>query len=292
MLASLPKNLVKHSTLFLGGLLAGGLIVTFFGFSTLHAEDNQAEYWQKLLEEDSQQVAQLKSNSEQTFKNLVKKISMLQSKIIGLEAHVSHLAEVMDVDGFPNDHTEEFMATYHLNQEQADMNLFAAIATLEYRLMQRTQELYALENVQQARDIHHKTQLTGSPQIVKGWISDYFGTRDDPMTGDKKWHSGVDIASPRGSEVKAVASGVVIFAGERGGYGNLLEINHGNGLVTRYGHNQSLLVKEGDIVHQGTPIATVGKTGRATGYHVHFEVRHNGRAVDPGQYFKHLSRTT
>lgn len=292
MLVSLPKSLVKHSTIFISGLLTGGLVVTFFVFSSLHAQDGQTHFLQALLEEDTNQVNQLKTQSEHTFQNLTRKIANLQAKAISLDAHMDKLGQVLDVSMQHADHDDSYAAPYHLGQEQADMNLFAAIASLEYRLLQRTQQVHALENLVQARRIHEQTRLEGKPGIVKGWISDYFGTRIDPLTGNKRWHSGVDIASPKGKEVKAVATGVVTFAGERGGYGNLLEISHGDGLVTRYGHNQALLVKEGDIVHKGTPIALVGKTGRATGYHVHFEVREQGRAVDPGRFFPDLSRKT
>jgi len=91
----------------------------------------------------------------------------------------------------------------------------------------------------------------------------------------------VDFAGATGSNVMAVAAGVVTWSGERTGYGNLVEINHGDGYVTRYAHNEKTLVKVGETVKRGEPIALMGSTGRSTGPHVHFEVIRNGRQVDP-----------
>ncbi|MCK9194496.1 MAG: M23 family metallopeptidase, partial [Nevskia sp.] len=99
-------------------------------------------------------------------------------------------------------------------------------------------------------------------------------------------HPGIDFAAAEGSQVLAVASGIVIDAGDRNGYGELIEINHGNGYVTRYGHNSRLLVKAGDRVLKGQAIALMGSTGRSTGPHVHFEVLLNGNTVNPEQYIQ------
>jgi len=97
----------------------------------------------------------------------------------------------------------------------------------------------------------------------------------------KAFHKGIDFATAQGSDVIAVAAGVVTFAGEKAGYGNLVEVSHGNGLVTRYGHNQALAVGVGKTVARGDLLAYVGNTGRSTGPHVHFEVLKGGRQIDP-----------
>jgi murein DD-endopeptidase MepM/ murein hydrolase activator NlpD len=122
--------------------------------------------------------------------------------------------------------------------------------------------------------------------ITSGWLSSYFGIRTDPFTGKKERHKGLDFAGKLGSDVVAVASGVVTWAGRRYGYGNLVEINHGNGYSTRYGHNDKITVKVGDAVKKGQIIAKMGSTGRSTGPHVHFEVLHKGKQVDPMSYIK------
>lgn len=116
-------------------------------------------------------------------------------------------------------------------------------------------------------------------------ISSGFGERHDPFTGKKRFHHGMDIAAKEGTPVYPAAPGKVVFSGPKGGYGNLVEVLHEDGLVTRYGHNQANLVREGDSVSPSEPIATVGSTGRSTGPHLHFEVLRDGRAVDPGSLY-------
>lgn len=112
-------------------------------------------------------------------------------------------------------------------------------------------------------------------------ISSGFGERKDPFTGRERFHHGMDIAANEGTPVFSAAPGKVIFSGKKGGYGNMVEILHDNGLVTRYGHNAENLVREGDQVSPSRPIARVGSTGRSTGPHLHFEVLKDGKALDP-----------
>jgi len=116
--------------------------------------------------------------------------------------------------------------------------------------------------------------------------SSTFGNRKDPFTGRLAFHSGIDYAAPQGTKVFAAGAGTVTFVGPMSGYGNVVEITHGNGLVTRYGHLSSFIAKEGQKVQTGTPIARVGSTGRSTGPHLHFEVRRTDNAVDPARYLK------
>lgn len=125
-----------------------------------------------------------------------------------------------------------------------------------------------------------------------GVVSSLFGMRKDPFTGHDHFHSGVDIAAPVGTPVKAAAPGKVVFSGTAPGYGNLVEIDHGDGLVTRYGHNSENLVAVGDRIEAGQSIALVGSTGRATGAHVHFEVRRAGKPADPVGLLGELTKGT
>jgi murein DD-endopeptidase MepM/ murein hydrolase activator NlpD len=116
---------------------------------------------------------------------------------------------------------------------------------------------------------------------VDGQITSTFGSRRDPFQGTLRRHNGVDIAAPSGTPIQAAAAGTVIFAGRRGGYGNLVEIDHPDGRRTRYAHAAEILVARGQEVAEGQTIATVGSTGRSTGPHLHFEVTENGTRVNP-----------
>jgi murein DD-endopeptidase MepM/ murein hydrolase activator NlpD len=120
--------------------------------------------------------------------------------------------------------------------------------------------------------------------VAGGWVSSHFGRRADPFTGEPAVHRGLDFAGLDNSAILAVAPGVVSWSGRQRGYGNLIEIDHGGGWVTRYGHNASNLVAVGDYVKPGQTIALMGATGRATGTHLHFEVLFRGRHQNPARF--------
>lgn len=119
---------------------------------------------------------------------------------------------------------------------------------------------------------------------VKAQISSDFGWRKDPFTGENRFHNGIDIAADEGAEVNASMSGKVIISDYREGYGNTVVLEHENGLTTLYAHNKENLVKPGDLVKKGTAIASVGSSGRSTGPHLHFEVKRNGKSLDPSVF--------
>jgi murein DD-endopeptidase MepM/ murein hydrolase activator NlpD len=115
-------------------------------------------------------------------------------------------------------------------------------------------------------------------------MSSTFGNRKDPFTGRLAFHSGMDFGAPTGTTVLSAGAGEVSFVGQKSGYGNVVEVTHSNGLLTRYGHLSAFLVKEGQVVKTGTPIAKVGSTGRSTGPHLHFEVRKADQPINPKKY--------
>lgn len=131
-----------------------------------------------------------------------------------------------------------------------------------------------------------KSLLASTPSIwpVKGWLTSTFGYRSSPFTGRREMHKGLDIATRSGTPIIAPADGLVIFAGREGGFGNMVIIDHGYGITTRFGHCSSLESKLGQKVKRGDVIARVGNTGRSTGPHVHYEVAVNGVAVNPSRY--------
>jgi murein DD-endopeptidase MepM/ murein hydrolase activator NlpD len=135
---------------------------------------------------------------------------------------------------------------------------------------------------------HRYTASLSGITVVKGRVSSHFGMRRDPFNGRSRFHRGVDIAARRGTKVFSPASGFVMFAGRKGGYGNVVEIQHDQSTVTRYAHLQGTLVSQGQVVHKGDVVGLTGSTGRSTGPHLHLEVLKNGRQVDPERYFDGL----
>jgi murein DD-endopeptidase MepM/ murein hydrolase activator NlpD len=141
-----------------------------------------------------------------------------------------------------------------------------------------------------AEDLEDMLSIQSSfPQVwpAEGIFTSGFGYRRSPITGGMKFHSGIDIAAPRGTPVVATAPGVVIMADYNSGYGRMVEIDHGYGIISRYAHNSSVFVAEGEWVEAGQIISTIGTTGQTTGPHLHFELLVNGQAVDPLEYLEH-----
>jgi murein DD-endopeptidase MepM/ murein hydrolase activator NlpD len=163
--------------------------------------------------------------------------------------------------------------------------LMGDLDDLGSRLDRQQRQLSLLANLLVDRKLVEDARPRGRPVKV-GYVSSYFGRRTDPFTGQLRFHRGVDFAARTGAEIVAVATGVVTWTGFRRGYGQMVEVTHGNGYVTRYAHNARNLVAVGDHVQQGDTIALMGATGRATGSNLHFEVWKNGRPVDPGHFIR------
>ncbi len=151
---------------------------------------------------------------------------------------------------------------------------------LEQSLLDKEQQLSILEDLLLSKHLHEDVEPKGKP-VKSGWISSSYGYRNDPFTGRRQFHSGIDFAGRMGSPILAAAGGVVVYAGKHGRYGLMVEIDHKNGYHTRYGHASKILVKVGDVVKKGEEIAKMGSTGRSTGPHVHFEVIKNGKKINP-----------
>jgi len=162
-------------------------------------------------------------------------------------------------------------------------DLTVALETLEAQLEDRRRQLTVLESLMSTRSFGERS-LPGGWPIIGGWISSHFGHRSDPFTGRGAFHAGVDFAAPKGSKVIATGPGVVSYSGYKNGYGYVVEITHPTGYLTRYGHNSRNIVREGQTVQKGDPIAIIGSTGRSTGTHVHFEVERDGNTLNPMRY--------
>ncbi|MCY1021186.1 M23 family metallopeptidase [Pyxidicoccus sp. MSG2] len=161
----------------------------------------------------------------------------------------------------------------------------ALLGRLDKLSAEATRQEQSLQELQ-AYFQDQKSMLASTPSVwpARGWVTSDFGQRLDPYTADRVMHAGLDIAAPHGKEVYSPSDGTVVFAGLEGGYGNVLVIDHGYGIKTRYGHLSKMLVKAGDRVKRGALIAAVGNTGRSTGPHLHYEVRVNGIPQNPRKF--------
>nr|WP_298135604.1 M23 family metallopeptidase [uncultured Pseudomonas sp.] len=238
------------------------------------------------------EVGALRLDSQRQLDAFAAHVAELQARLTRLDALGERLTELADLD------SDEFDFSLNVGQGGAeDLTGDAAYAPppfmdaldqLSLRLDSREQLLEELEQVIGERRLSEAEYLSGMP-VRQGYISSPFGIRVHPLTGRNTQHAGIDFAAKAGSDVVAVGAGVVTFAGRKTGYGNTIEISHADGYVTLYAHNQSNLVQIGDLVQHGQTIARVGRTGRATGYHVHFEVIKNGRPVNPASFIARVS---
>ncbi|NLG60326.1 MAG: peptidoglycan DD-metalloendopeptidase family protein [Gammaproteobacteria bacterium] len=152
-------------------------------------------------------------------------------------------------------------------------------------------QLSVLEALLFDRELERSAVPSRSP-VASSYITSGYGTRADPFRGGRAFHRGIDFHARHGDPVMAVADGVVSYSGWRSGYGNVVEVDHGNGYVTRYAHNTRNTVRVGDLVRSGQEVAKAGSTGRSTGTHVHFEVWENGRVLNPRQFLADAGRAS
>jgi murein DD-endopeptidase MepM/ murein hydrolase activator NlpD len=266
--------------------LTGGMgyLGYWFGHTT-ESDVNLAE-WRASIHRQKVDLESLKQESDASIEVLSSRLGLMQAHVNRLDAlgqKLIHMAKI-DKGEFDFDQTPAMGGPETTFQSTVDRSeLHRAIDQLSASLENRENQLTVLENLLMNRNLMSEVQPSGRP-IINGWLSSYFGMRTHPISGKKEMHKGIDFAGKMGGPVIAVAKGVVTFAGTRYGYGNVIDINHGNGYTTRYGHNSKLLVSVGDTVEKGFQIAEIGSSGRSTGPHVHFEVLKNGVQVNPMKF--------
>ena len=280
-------NLAKplHLLLMIGIL---GLVISasvFLGYSLNPSQNNQVliDEWQADVHSQQVQLRHIREESDADIDALSSRIGLLQAHVMRLDALGRKLVQMASID------TSEFNfdSSPPLGGPEADANtvfeadeLSQSIDKLGMQLNDRENQLVVMENLVLNENLQKEVEPSGRP-ITKGWLSSYYGMRTHPISGRREMHKGIDFAGPMGGQVIAVAKGVITYAGKRYSYGHLVEIAHGNGYSTRYGHNSRLMVSVGDTVEKGFQIAEIGSSGRSTGPHVHFEVLKNGRVVNP-----------
>jgi murein DD-endopeptidase MepM/ murein hydrolase activator NlpD len=237
---------------------------------------------------ERQLLADAKSDTQGGIDALAIRLGQLQSQLLRLDALGERLVNIGGLDKGEFSFAEPPAlggpeAMNSLGEESALPDLLLEMEQLDDLIEHRHQQLALVEDLIMNSNLEESVHPTGRP-VTKGWISSYYGMRNDPFTGKRAMHKGMDFAGKEGSDVVAVAAGVVTWSGKRYGYGEMIEVNHGKGYITRYGHNKEVLVEVGDRVKQGQVIAKMGSTGRSTGPHVHFEVVRNGKTIDPTRY--------
>jgi len=269
------------------GILASGFVLamaTYFATMTF-AVDLRNPYLRTLLSAlHKDEIRKTEADTRDNLNALAAKVGELQARIMRLDAFGQRLAKAAGIksdefrfDEKPGQGGPAPVAGRELTLPEFQQMLQDISNTLD----DRADKLGALDSMLLNDRLVRKTVPTMLP-IMSGYYSSNYGYRVDPINGHKAFHTGVDLIAPPGTPVMAAAGGVVAQVGYIAEYGNIVDVDHDNGLTSRYAHLSKSLVKVGDIVMKGQKIALVGATGRVTGPHLHFEVRDkNGKAVNP-----------
>jgi murein DD-endopeptidase MepM/ murein hydrolase activator NlpD len=280
-------------------LLGIPTFVGAWGYSWLVSEEQggffntDTKAWTDILSAKESEIEQERESSEAQIAALTSKMGELQARLMRLDALGEKLTSAANLEQGEFDFSQ-VPALGGPSKASPDAlyttpDFFAAVDQLSLQVDSREQQLSTIDALLSNRSLQFETLVSGAP-VANTWVSSNYGYRKDPFTGKTAFHSGIDFSARKGSKVSTVAAGVVNWSGRHPEYGNMVEIKHGDGLVTRYAHNTTNLVKAGDVVKKGQVIALSGSTGRSTAPHVHFEVYKNGRVVDPAAYIRRTNR--
>lgn len=257
--------------------------------STMYIADvkNQTNsLWYRELNEQKQTLESVRRHAEKSLDAMASRLSILQGHVLRIDALGARLADMADLKDieFGVLNTPGMGGPAPAQQDSQSMfELTNTLDNIEKVILDRREKLSAMESMLIDRALHDQIHPRGRPALG-GWMSSLYGYRSDPLSGKKEFHQGVDFAGKPDTPITAVGAGIVIWSGLRYGYGNLVEISHGNGFTTRYAHNRKNLVAVGEKVEKGEIIALMGASGRSTGTHVHFEVLRHGKHLNPNRY--------
>ena len=269
-------------------LVAAGTGAAGFWYGQIHTAaagrgDQTSALLASLAQRSNDQLLREDLPTASELDTLSLRLSQMQAEILRLNALGERLVEKanlspeeFDFQHAPPQGGPEPLETLPTSSEEFAMEM----ARLGREIEDRGRKLRLLDQVVMERELSEDSLSPGLP-VRSGYISSYFGMRKDPLHGRQSFHSGVDYAGKVGTDILAIADGLVIQSETVSGYGRLVEIRHANGLVTRYAHCKKLLVAAGDLVTKGQVIATLGSSGRSTGPHLHFEVLKEGVAINP-----------
>ena len=276
--------------IFAGIFLMAVLMCAGYWLGVKYGHENIVAQWKYDIHNQQSQLEEVKLQSDANLEALTQKIAYYQAHINRLDALGNKLLNMAGLDDLEIDFTQSpGFGGPDSYSDEANQDVLASmeqtLSTIATELQSQENKLHTLDVLLTNRNLREEVYPQGRP-IEKGWISSHFGKRADPFTGKQEFHRGVDFAGKYYSNVVSVAGGVITEADGRSGYGNVVEIDHGNGYVTRYGHNEKMTVEVGQTVKKGEVIAKMGSTGRSTGPHVHFEVLKNGVRVDPMKFIR------
>jgi len=274
-----------------GGFLGViSLAVLLHYFSLRYAVVNDSPYLRSLLVSlQAQENERTQSYLRDSLNTMASKVGELQARLLRIDALGERLTKVAGLK------PQDFMFDRAPARGGADSSMPSAEVSMKQLgttldqmsrdLEDRTDKLRVLESMLTEDSAKRQLVPSGMP-VDNGFYSSNFGWRIDPFTGLNAFHEGMDFMAEEGTVIHAAAGGVVVYADKHPQYGNMVEIDHGNDLITRYAHASKLLVKVGDVVLRGSKVANVGSTGRSTGTHLHFEVRHRGVAQNPARFLR------
>ena len=263
-------------------LVAAGLLIGAAGRSA--AGMAQVSMLQASAESREAELEQVRRGAQQEINAMAARLGELQAQANRLNALGERLTRVGQLQDGEFDFNEPVgVGGNDAAYDMKPAELSAGVDQLEKQFAESGRQLSVLEALLFNRELD-KNATPGRMPIANSYITSGFGGRADPFGGGGQYHKGIDFKASVGDPVLSVADGVVSFAGVKGGYGNVVDVDHGNGYVTRYAHNSRLVVKAGDLVRVGQEVAKAGSTGRSTGAHVHFEVWENGSVVNPRKF--------
>lgn len=278
--------LVATALAMMGAVLFG----SFYYFVLRHAVEERNPLLTDLVREAQEdQTLRAQSYVRASLNSMAAKLGELQAQVLRLNTLGERLTKAAGIK------PQEFQLDQTPGQGGADLGASSSPISLEDLNLKIKSLAMALELQSDRMGLLESTYTRNSAQkqfepnampVGEGYHSSNFGWRIDPFTGLNAFHEGIDFVAKEGTPIKAAAGGVVIYADVHPHYGKMVEVDHGNDLITRYAHASSLTVKTGDVVVRGSKIAEVGSTGRSTGPHLHFEVRQRGLALNPLRYLK------
>ncbi len=282
-------SLHGRTLLVVGGLTLGALAASFaLGASLPLAEalrDRKAVRHE--LRSQRSQLDDTLLTARAQAQALASRLGELQGRLTQLEAVGKRVSEAARLAPDAFDFDAPLSAGSAAEQPFAVVDFVAELDGLSRQIDRRAAQFSVLDRVIGAGIVERDAALP-SP-VPDGQMSSFFGSRSDPFSGRREFHPGIDFRAPPGTSIQAMAAGVVVGSGWESGYGNVVEIDHGNGFHTRYAHNQANLVNTGQTVKRRQVIARVGSTGHTTGSHVHLEVLRDGRLMDPADYLGALA---